>query len=409
MFVERILRLIVGLFVGIWVVRYLGPSQFGLFAYAVAFASLFSNIAKLGLDNIVVRNLVSEPARRDLLMGTAFWLKLTGAIATLFLIGIAIQFTASDSATKLYVLIIASGVIFQALEVVDFYFQSQVLSKFVSISKMTQLLISTLLKLYLIFINADLFWFVLVSLVDQVTLAISLYFAYRHQKMGGFFKSFDWGIAKKMLKDSWPLIISGLAIMIYMRIDQVMIKEMLGEREVGLYSAAVGLSELFYMIPVLICQSIFPSIVNAKRISEKLYYSRLQKLYTIMARTSICIGITMTFLSSWLVSIIYGEVYSNAGPVLTVHIWSSVFVFIGVASGNWFLSENLQRYSSINTAVGAVINILLNLILIPRYGIYGAAIATVIAHAVSSYFMNVFFKATRKNFYLLSYALITWK
>ena len=409
MFVERILRLIAGLFIGIWVTRYLGPSQFGLFSYAVAFAAIFSNIAKLGLDSIVVRDLVSEPARRDIYMGTAFWLKLAGAIVTLSLIGIAMQFTASDSTTKLYVFIIASGSIFQAFEVVDFYFQSQILSKFVSICKMTQLLISTLLKLYLMFIGVDLFWFVLVSLVDQVTLAISLYFAYRHQKIEGFFRSFDWGIAKKMLKDSWPFIISGLVIMIYMRIDQVMIKEMLGDREVGLYSAAVGLSELFYVIPVLICQSILPSIVNAKRISEQLYYSRLQKLYTIMARTSIAIAIAMTFLSSWLATVIYGDAYSEAGSVLAVHIWAGVFVFLGVASGSWFLSENLQRYSSINTTVGAVINILLNLILIPRYGIYGAAIATVIAYAVAAYFMNVLFKATRRNFYRLSWALIGWK
>jgi len=409
MFVERILRMIVALFIGIWAARYLGPSQFGLFSYAVAFAALFSNIAKLGLDNIVVRYLVSEPARRDDFMGTAFWLKLTGAIATLCLIVITMQFTTSDSAPRLYVFIIASGAIFQAFEVVDFYFQSQVLSKFVSICKMIQLLISSLLKLYLMFINADLFWFVLVSLVDQVTLAISLYLAYRYQKIGTFFKSFDWEIAEKMLKDSWPLIITGLAIMIYMRIDQVMIKEMLGEREVGLYSAAVGLSELFYAIPVLICQSIFPSIVNAKRISEKLYFSRLQKLYTVMARTSIGIAIAMTFLSSWLVTIIYGDAYTSAGPALAVIIWAGVFVFIGVASGNWFISENLQRYSTINTTVGAVINILLNLILIPRYGIYGAAIASVIAFAVSSYFMNVLFKATRKNFYRLSQALIGWK
>jgi len=406
MFCEQMLRMGAGLLVGIWVARYLGPDQFGVFSYAIAYAALFGSVAKLGLDSIVVRDLVQEPALRKTYMGTAFWLKIVGALFMLSLVVLASLFTSNSTTTNLYIFIIASGIIFQSFEVVDFYFQSQVLSKFVSLCKITQLLISSLIKIYLISISADLYWFVLVSLVDQITLAISLFIAYRCQKIGNFYGYFDLAVAKKMLKDSWPLMISGLVIAVYMRIDQVMIKEMLGNREVGLYSAAVRLSEAFYFIPVLICQSIFPAIVNARRISEEVYYLRLQKLFSFMARSSIAIAIVMTFLSGWLVTIIYGDAYSEAGLVLSVHIWGGVFVFLGVASSNWFLSENLQRYSLINTTVGAIINILLNLILIPRYGVSGAAVATVIAYAVSGYLMTVLFKATRKNFYRLSLALI---
>lgn len=406
MFGEQMLRMLAGLLVGVWVARYLGPEQFGLFNYAIAFASLFGSIAKLGLDGIVVRDLVQEPVLRNIYMGTAFWLKLVGALVMLFVVGLTTLFTNNDPTTNLYVFIIASGIIFQSFEVVDFYFQSQVLSKFVSLSKLTQLLISSLIKIYLVMIGADLNWFVIVSLVDQITLAISLYIAYRSQKIGNFFGYFDFALAKKMLKDSWPLMISGLVVTFYMRIDQVMIKEMLGDREVGLYSAAVRLSEVSYFIPLLICQSILPGIVNAKKISEELYYSRLQKLFSIMAGSSVAIAILTTFLSGWLVTIIYGDAYSEAVSVLTVHIWASVFVFLGVASNTWFLSENLQRYLFTNTTVGAILNILLNLILIPRYGINGAAIATVISYAVAGYFMNALFKATRKNFYRLTLALI---
>lgn len=406
---EQMLRMLAGLLVGVWVARYLGPEQFGLFNYAIAFASLFGSIAKLGLDRIVVRDLVQEPALRNVYMGTAFWLKLVGALLMLIVVCLVTLFTNNDSTTNLYVFIIVSGIIFQSFEVVDFYFQSLVLSKFVSLSKITQLLFSSLIKIYLVMIGADLYWFVIVSLVDQITLAISLYIAYSCQKIGNFFGYFDFALAKKMLKDSWPLIISGLVVTVYMRIDQVMIKEMLGDREVGLYSAAVRLSEVLYFIPVLICQSILPALVNARRISEEVYYSRLQKLYLIMARSSIAIAILMTFLSGWLVTKIYGDAYSEAVSVLTVHIWASVFVFLGVASSTWFLSENLQRYSFTNTTVGAILNILLNFILIPRYGMNGAAISTVISYAVAVYFMNVLFKATRKNFYRLSLALIGMK
>ena len=406
LFAEQLLRMVAGLLVGIWVARYLGPEQFGIFSYAIAFTSLFNSIAKLGLDGIVVRDLVKEAEKRDIYLGTAFWLKLLGALLMLGIVAIAMQLTSSDPLTNLYILIIASGAIFQSFEVVDFYFQSKVLSKFVSICKMAQLFISSLLKLYFIYTGAELIYFVLVTLLDQVTLALSLYIAYRFQELGSFYGHFNKAIAKQLLKDSWPLIFSGLVIMIYMRIDQIMIKEMLGERDVGLFSAAVRLSEVWYFIPVIISTSLFPSIVNAKKISDKLYDTRLRHLYTFMIWLAIMIALPMTFLSNWLVTLLYGEAYREAGQILMIHIWAGVFVFMGVASSKWFISEGLQRHLTINTVAGAIMNILLNIFLIPKYGIYGAAIATVMSQALASYFMNILFKRTRLNFFRLTRSVV---
>jgi O-antigen/teichoic acid export membrane protein len=400
MFAEQILRLIAGLLVGIWVARYLGPERFGLFSYAIAFAAIFSSIAKLGLDGIVVRDLVRTPNQRDLYLGTAFWLKLGGAFVTLGAVALAIQLTSNDRTTNLYILIIASGTIFQSFEVVDFYFQSQVLSKFVSICKLTQLLLSSLLKLYLMFTGAELFWFVLVSLVDQMILALSLYFAYRYQKLGGFYRHFDLMTAKQLLQDSWPLIFSGLVVMIYMRIDQIMIKEMLGEKQVGLYTAAVRLSEVWYFIPVIVTNSLFPSIVNAKKVSEELYYTRLQRLYTLMVWTAIAIALPMTFLSSWLVTLLFGEAYRDAGPVLMIYIWAGVFVSLGVASGAWLTNQNLQNYAFYRTFLGVILNVMMNLVLIPIYGMVGSAIATVIAQMMAALVFDLFSNKTRIAFFM---------
>lgn len=404
-FAEQILRMVAGLLVGIWVARYLGPAQFGVFSYAVAFAALFSSIAKLGLDGIVVRDLVQAPNQRDLYLGTAFWLKLCGALAMLAAIAFAAQFTSNDATTNLYIYIIASGSIFQAFEVVDFYFQSKVLSKFVSICKLTQLLISSLIKLYLIFIQADLFWFVLVSLVDQLTLALSLFIAYRYQQLGGFYRQFDRTIAKRLLHDSWPLIFSGLVIMIYMRIDQIMIKGMLGDREVGLYSVAVRLSEVWYFIPMLITTSLFPAIIGAKKVSKELYYSRLQRLYTFLMWMAIAVAVPMTFISDWLVTWLYGEVFKEAGQVLMVNIWGGVFVYLGVASASWFTNENLQHYALYRTLLGAVINVVLNIILIRNFGLIGAAISTVIAQSMAALFFDALTKKTRIIFVMKLKAL----
>ena len=405
MFAEQFMRIIAGLFVGIYVARYLGPEQFGVYSYAVAFVALFGTVAKLGLDSIVVRDLVNHPQERNLYLGTAFWLKLIGAFLTLGLLAAAVQFTGNDATTNLYIFIIASGLIFQSFDVVDFYFQSKVLSKYVSICRLIQLALSSVLKLYFIFIQADLFWFVLVSLIDQISLAITLAFAYWRQKIGSYFGRFDLGTAKALLKSAWPLIFSGIAIGLYMRIDQIMIKEMLGEREVGLYSAAVRLSEAWYFVPVVITTSLFPAILNAKNISSELYNSRLQRLYTFLMWIAVAVAVPMTFISDWLVTLLYGDAFEESGKVLMISIWGGVFVSFGVASGSWFTSENLQRYALYRTLAGAAINVGLNLILIPNYGLVGAAISTIVAQAMATLFFDALTKKTRAVFIMKLKAL----
>lgn len=403
---EQVLRILAGLFVGIYVARYLGPEQFGVYSYAVAFVALFGAIAKLGLDGIVVRDLVNRPDKRDIYLGTAFWLKLIGALLTLTTLAIAVQFTSNDATTNLYIFIIAGGLIFQSFEVVDFYFQSKVLSKYVSIAKLIQLALSSVLKLYFIFIQADLFWFVLVSLIDQITVALSLVFAYWRQKIGSFFVGFDLGTAKAMVRNSWPLILSGIAGMLYMRIDQIMIKEMLGEREVGLYSAAVRLSEAWYFGPVILTTSLFPAIVSARKTDQELYNKRLQRLYTVMVWMAITVALPMTFLSGWVVEFLYGVAYRDAGPVLMIHIWAGVFVALGVASSSWLINENLQQIALYRTLSGAITNVILNLILIPNYGMIGAAIGTVISYMVAGFVFDLFSNKTRGMFFMKIDALI---
>ncbi len=400
MFVEQILRMLVGLLVGIWVARFLGPAQFGVFSYAIAFAALFGSLAKLGLDSIVIRDLVRNAARLDLYLGTVFWLKLLGAMIMLAAMLLAIRLTSNDSTTNLYIFIIGSGTLFQSFEVIDFYFQSQVLSKFVSYCRLTQLLISSLLKLCFIFVEAELIWFVVVSLLDQVTLAVALYFAYRYRGTGASLWQFDFNTAKALLRESWPLVISGMVVMIYMRIDQIMIREMLGDEQVGLYSAAVRLSEGWYFVPVIITNSLFPSVVRAKEISLQLYHTRLQRLYTFVVWMAIVFALPMTFLSGWLVVLLYGEAFRAAGQVLTVHVWAGVFVALGVASSSWFVSENLQRLAFCRTLLGAVINVGLNLLLIPALGMLGAAVATIISQSMAAFFFDLFTRRTRGTFFM---------
>ena len=406
MLAEQVLRIIAGLFVGIYVARYLGPKEFGIYSYAVAFVALFGAIARLGLDGIVVRDLVNHPEQRDVCLGTAFRLKLIGAMLTLGVLAIAVQFTSNEPITDLYIFIIASGLVFQSVDVVDFYFQSRVLSKYVSISRLIQLALSSLMKLYFIFIEADLFWFVMVSMVDQISLALSLAVAYRRQRIGNFFGRFDLSTAKAMLRNSWPLILSGIAISLYMRIDQIMIKELLGEREVGLYSAAVRLSEAWYFVPVIVATSLFPAILNAKNLNPTLYKKRLQRLYSIMIYSALGVALPVAFLAKSIVVTLYGNQYQDAGLVLAIHIWAGIFVALGVVNGQWFLAENLQKLATLNTLIGAASNVILNYVLIPIYGISGVAFSTLVSYGIAAYLALFLHQETRRQFYRITFAVL---
>lgn len=403
---EKVLRLTVGIFVGIWVARYLGPERFGLFSYAQSFVGLFSAIATLGLDGIVIRELVKDENQRDQLLGTAFILKLIGAVLVLFLLAISMLFQSNDIQTIVMIFLIASATVLQSFNVIDFYFQSKVLSKFVVYSNLFSILLSSVIKVVLISYEAPLIAFAYVVLFDSIILASGLVFFYFKSKFSISTWNFSLNLAKSLLKDSWPLILSGLVISIYMKIDQVMVKEMLGADAVGQYAAATRLSEAWYFIPMVISSSLFPAILNARKISKELYYSRFQKLYDLMAWIAIAIAIPMTFLSERLVLLLYGTQYNDAGGVLMLHIWSAVFVFLGVASSKWFVAENLQKYSLYRTFAGAIVNIILNYILIPQYGICGAAIATLAAQIIASYLYNITCKKLRVTFVLQSKALL---
>ncbi len=393
------------LFVGVYVARYLGPERFGLLSYAGSFVGLFTALATLGLDGIMVRELVKTPERRDELLGTAFWLKAVGAILMWAGIAAAVPFTNNDTQTNILIIIIAFAVIFQAFNVIDFNYQAEVKSRYVVYAQLVSLVISSITKLVFVWIAAPLVWFACVFLLDAVVRSIGLLAMYLQNTGKMWHWKWRWQTAKVLLRDSWPLILSGMVISIYMKIDQVMIKEMLGAEQVGHYAAAVRLSEAWYFIPMAITSSVFPAIINAKKQSEELYYQRLQKLYNLMVWMAVAIALPTTFLAPWVIKVLYGEAFLPAAGVLSIHIWAGVFVFLGVASGKWLLTENLQIFSTINTSIGAIINIVLNYILIKNMGINGAAISTLISYFIAAYLCLSFFDKTRINFINLTKSL----
>lgn len=400
LFFERIIGMAVSFFVGVYVARYLGPANFGLLSYAGSFIGLFMGIAALGVDNIAVRELVKDEKKRDELLGTTFVLKTIGVVLAIGIITIAIRFTNNDDFTNLLIYIIAIGTIFQSFNVINFYFQAKVLSKYTVYAQVFSTILCSVIKLLLIHFNVGLIYFAMVTLLQSIILASGLIVMYARQKSSLFKWSLNFSLAKNLLKDSWPLMLSGIAISIYMKIDQVMIKNMLDAKAVGNYAVAVRLSEVWYFIPMAITSSLFPAIVNAKKISKKLYYERLQKLYDLMTWLAISIALPMSLLSNNIIHLLFGIQYQDASGVLRIYIWATVFVFLGVVTGKYLIVENYTKISFFRTLIGGVINIILNLILIPKYGIRGAAVATVFSQFMVA-FLIVLIPETRFNIVLM--------
>ncbi|MGE0011515.1 MAG: flippase [Azoarcus sp.] len=399
LFFDKILRMGVGLLVGVWVARYLGPEQFGLFSFSTAFVGLFGAIAGLGLQGIVVRDIVRDPACKEETLGTAALLQFFGGLVAYGLIlGTIFWLRPDDALVKMLVAILGSTMLFKASEVAVYWFESQVQSKYTVWVQNSIFIVYAAIKVALILNHEPLVAFAWATIAEAFTVALlmGVMLALRGLRVRQLHATLARAVT--LLRDSWPLMLSGIAAMIYMKIDQIMLGQMVSEEAVGIYSAAVRISEVWYFIPMMIVASVSPAILEAKKRSEEQYYRRLQHLYDLMVWLSVGVALPMTFLSTPLVVLVFGEAFAAAGPLLAIHTWAAVFVFLGVASSQWILAENRQILSFQRTAVGAVVNVVLNWFLIPEFGGVGAAVATVISQSVAACLFDAMQLATRRMF-----------
>lgn len=405
--VEKLLRIVYAIILGSLVARYLGPKDFGSLNYVQSIVMIFLPLSTLGLDNIVIKNLVEDQIKFNTVLGTSFLIKLFGSILLLIVLGTTLQFMDNEALVDYYIILIALTTIFHSFNVIDYYFQSKVLSKYVVFTNIGMMLVSGIVKLLLIYNKSPLLYFIYVIILDAFLLAVGLIlFYYRSNKLDIKTWNFNSSIAKKMLNESWPLILSGIFVTLYMRIDQIMIKEILGNEAVGKYAAAIKISEVWYFFPVVLASSLFPAIINSKKISKKIYYERLQKLFSLIFKIAFLIAVFITFLGDFIIDLLYGIEYYEASSVLKIHIWTGIFVFIGVVSGKWYVIENLQIISFLRTFAGCVINIVANLYFIKEFGIKGAAISTLLSQIIACYVFDVFDKRTRKIFFMKTKALL---
>lgn len=388
---DKIVRLGLGLIIGVWIARYLGPEQYGVLASAIAFLAIFQAFAALGLDNVVVRQIAQTPESAHTVLGTALTLRLVASTLSLVLatlVGFIIY--KDDLKTLVVLLLVASGIIFQSADVIDLWFQSQSKSRRTVIAKAVAYACAATIKVGLIISGAPLWAFAAAQSIELAVSAAALRFSYRYFKV-----QHPWlwqaSTAKALVTQSFPFLMSGLSIVVYMKSSQLFISQLLDQRALGLYSIAQVLSELWYFLPMTIATSVAPAIARRKLVSALDYYSAMQKIFGFMWLLSIVLSTLICLNAPWVVALLYGKAYEGAAAVLAVHTFTLIPVSIGVIQSLWLVNENKGRVAIYQALAGAASSLTLNYLLIPKYGILGGALAILSAQIIQAFAVNILF------------------
>lgn len=358
----------------------------------------------LGLEEIATREIIRRPQMSNDLLGSSLLLRIIGSFITLLFLIVILYLFENESEIRSLILIISLGLFFNALTVTDYYFKANLLSQYLFYPKIVTVAFISTIKLLLILYNADLVWFAVSLLADYILLGFFSLFTYQLRV-----KRIKWkirgSVVKSLFKYSLPLLISGFFVMAYTRMDVIMIKYILGVKDVGVYSAASKISEAWYFIPSAICSVFLPKLMKLKISNQQLFEIKVQQLLDILSIMAIPTAIVISVFAKTIIGLIYGEDFIEASIVLAIHIWGGVFVFLGFGSGQWLLVNNLQKYTLLRSALAVLINLILNIMLIPNYGVVGAAIATLISQSVSSYFSYFISPKTRGLFVMQTKSL----
>ena len=407
---KALFSLISVLGVGIIVARYLGTEQYGIMNYVISIVAIFQVFADFGLDFIQIREESKNPHLRDKIVGTIFFLKLFFAALTLLAIFITVYIFIEEASIQRYIMLYALSIILNTTWVTRNHFTSMVWNEYVVKTEISRNIIGMLIKIGLVLLHLPLFWFICSLLFDSLLLATGYIISYI-KKIDTIKKwSFDKSLAIYMIKQALPLIISGAAIIVYNRIDQMMIGDMIDKSHLGVYSVAVRFTELLIFVPTIIAQTISPMLVE-KRKEDLNRYEECSRIF-VNVTVSLCIllAVATSLLSYPIVYITFGQAYIGAASVLSILAFKVVGDALSQTSGQLMIVEGIQKYVPIRNIIGCATCIILNLILIKHYGIHGAAYTALITIFVSGTFSNFLIPAYNRIFYKqLKAIFVGWK
>lgn len=393
---EQSLRLLTGLCLAVLIARYLGPREYGVYSYCVAIVAMLTPVAKLGLDSVLVKSIVLKPENEKKLVETALILRI-GVGLIIILITMLVWLIETEDHIWQYVLIISIGLVFQSADVVESRMQAH--GKFSSIArcKIVQLILSTLFKFGLLAANASLIWFVWATVLDQIILFLTYLITAKDDfdlKKTFMVKTAN---AFNMMREGFPVLLGSTIVMVQARIDQIMLMEILGDYDVGIYNSALRLIEAVAFAPVVLVAVYFPKIVKAKVNDIEEYQRERKKLYKIMMGIFLVVASPFMFFSTEIVNLAYGAKFSEAAVLLPLMAFRLLFAGYGMARNSYLINENLSYYACLSATIGLIVNVTINIRLIPLYGSMGAVVASIVSLFVTVFVVDLMYKATREN------------
>ncbi len=396
---DKLSKILIGVTVVVAVARYMEPSGFGVFSYAQAIVAIFLLVSTLGFDTVVVRDLIKYRKSEGEILGSALFIRFCASVVIYLTLCLFIYNFRSESDLLLWsVLILGINVIGQPFKVFSYWFEARLKLKYVVWITNTNLIVFSALKIFVIYLDFGFYLIVWLTMLELLLSNLFIYLAYIYISKDTISLSIKTNRIKELLRDSWPLIISSAVWVLYTRVDQLMVGRVLGEEAVGIYSAAVKISDIVSYLPSVIVVSLIPKILPYKKSNPQGYEEMFQGLYNLVLSLLIPIALFLSLFSEVIIKAIFGEIYLQSADVLRVNAWMSIFFGMAVISGRYLLNENKQRLSMIRHIFGLVVNVVLNYFLIKLYGMIGAAYASLISLFLANYIFDVFFKDTRKVF-----------
>jgi len=399
---DKILKMTVVMAVNIWVWNYLGSEQKGLWDYALVFVTMLSPLASLGIDSIIVRDLILHPEKSSKLMGASFVLKLCGSLILVLIAGSLVYLKSPNNVQLLYfVIITASSNIFLAFDSIDLHNQAHLMSKYTVLSKSIGYLFTSALKVLLILIGGSLVAFVWMQFVEFAIGAMLIVYWYKRQGNKLLKWDFDYSTAKALLIQSWPLIATSFLMLVQQNIEQMFIGDWISTRALGIYATAAKIITLFGFIPMIIYTTVAPEITKAKANNEGLFQFKLLRVYQIMFMVSVAIILGCFLFGNQVINLLFKQEFEDAGLYMGIMSIRLLFVNYGVAKSLYITNNNLFKYFMLTGVVGVTINVSLNYLWIPIYGTYGAIWASILSLLASVILIDGCYRKTQPNFILM--------
>ncbi len=390
---EQGLRVAAGVIIAALVARYLGPDNFGLINYALSIVAFLGGGVALGLDTIVIRELTVAPGERARTLGTALILRIAaGVVAAAAAPLLVLLLQPGDGVALVLTAIIGLTLPLQAIDTLELPFHAALKSRTAVAGRSLGVVGTLVARALLLVVRADLVWFAAALLVEKPLGAIVLLRKLRAAGERIADWRFDWQSARLQLKDGWPLMVSGLVIMIYMRSDQILITGMLGAAANGLYSAAVRLVEQVFVIPGIFARSLAP---KAMQLDDAAFMPYVRRVAVRMVWGGIGLALALALASDLLVRLLYGTAYAPAAPVLRLLSLNIAFLAYTAPRSMIVLRFNLFKYDTLYIGLSAIANLALNYLLIPRFGIEGAVVGSIVAQAGMLVFLPLLHPRTR--------------